>query len=361
VKELDENYLSIDFNETSGFIRFKSNNESFLHENQVTDKNTIFEWHVELQHRIQPTLTTYRVTRMTLELNLRKEDASIKWTHIIKPSSSVCKNENVSVKISESSLCEKIKLEKVSNDNEAKVKKEVISSPTTTTTSNKENIAFQASSKPSTESLVLNNGLIGLDNLGNTCYMNAALQMLVNVTDIRSYFFESPHLFKAEINKSNALGLNGNMAVAFYMLIKQLWTGKNQRSIAPNKLRDLICQKYAHFRGYEQQDTQEFMCSLLSVLHEDLNRVLKKPYYESSWECEDVNLKKTSEVAIEYPIGHKRRRAEGMPLLVEKYRTNLARIFDTAERSKIEAVTLDYEVLKTKPVNEIMELLVKQD
>lgn len=70
---------------------------------------------------------------------------------------------------------------------------------------------------------------------------------------------------------------------------------------------------------------------------------------------------KTSEVAIEYPIGHKRRRAEGMPLLVEKYRTNLARIFDTAERSKIEAVTLDYEVLKTKPVNEIMELLVKQD
>ena len=34
-----------------------------------------------------------------------------------------------------------------------------------------------------------------------------------------------------------------------------------------------------------------------------------------------------SEVVVEYPIGHRRRRTEGMPLLVEKFRTNLARRF----------------------------------
>ena len=70
---------------------------------------------------------------------------------------------------------------------------------------------------------------------------------------------------------------------------------------------------------------------------------------------------KSKEVSIEYPIGHKRRREEGMPLLIEKYKTNLARIFDKVQQSKIEAATLDYEALKTKPVNEVMELLVKQN
>ena len=70
---------------------------------------------------------------------------------------------------------------------------------------------------------------------------------------------------------------------------------------------------------------------------------------------------KSKEVSIEYPIGHKRRREEGMPLLIEKYKTNLARVFDKVQQSKIEAATLDYEALKTKPVNEVMELLVKQN
>ena len=70
---------------------------------------------------------------------------------------------------------------------------------------------------------------------------------------------------------------------------------------------------------------------------------------------------KSKEVSIEYPIGHKRRREEGMPLLIEKYKTNLARVFDKVQQSKIEAATLDYEALKTKPVNEVMEILVKQN
>ncbi len=306
VKELDVNSISIDFNETSGFIRFKTFNELFLHENKVTDKNTVFEWHVVFTHRIQPKCTTYKLTRMNLELVLKKEDSSIKWTQITKSKSpsSIAKIENTTKKYSESSQTEKINCAKIQNENDGQVEKEISSSHAskpleTMTTSTKEKSALLTTSQPSTEPLDLNNGLVGLVNLGNTCYMNAALQMLVNVTDLRSYFLESSDVFKSEINKSNALGLNGNMAVAFYMLFKQLWTNKIQRSITPTKLRDLICQKYAHFRGYEQQDTQEFMCSLLSVLHEDLNRVLKKPYYESSLECEDDNLKKTYEVAVE--------------------------------------------------------------
>ena len=66
------------------------------------------------------------------------------------------------------------------------------------------------------------------------------------------------------------------------------------------------------------------------------------------------------EIAIEYPVGHKRRRDEGIPLLVEKYRTNLARIFDETQQEKIANLTLDYEKFSQTPVNEVMDLFVKR-
>jgi len=69
---------------------------------------------------------------------------------------------------------------------------------------------------------------------------------------------------------------------------------------------------------------------------------------------------KVDEIAIEYPVGHKRRREEGIPLLIEKYRTNLARIFDKAQQEKIAGLTLDYEKLANTPVNELMEYFVKK-
>jgi 2-methylcitrate dehydratase len=63
------------------------------------------------------------------------------------------------------------------------------------------------------------------------------------------------------------------------------------------------------------------------------------------------------EVAVEYPIGHARRRTEGIPLLIEKYKTNLARIYDTDKQKKIIDVCLDYNKLSTTPVNEFMDLM----
>ena len=66
------------------------------------------------------------------------------------------------------------------------------------------------------------------------------------------------------------------------------------------------------------------------------------------------------EVVVEYPVGHKRRREEGIPLLKQKYQTNLARIFEAAQQKKIEELTLDYEKLSATRVDEVMELLVKR-
>jgi 2-methylcitrate dehydratase len=63
------------------------------------------------------------------------------------------------------------------------------------------------------------------------------------------------------------------------------------------------------------------------------------------------------EVAVEYPVGHARRRKEGIPLLIEKYKTNLARIYDADKQQKIAALCLDYDKLAATPVNEFMDLM----
>jgi 2-methylcitrate dehydratase len=63
------------------------------------------------------------------------------------------------------------------------------------------------------------------------------------------------------------------------------------------------------------------------------------------------------EVAVEYPVGHARRRVEGIPLLIEKYKTNLARIYDTDKQKKILDLCLDYDKLSATPVNEFMDLM----
>lgn len=68
---------------------------------------------------------------------------------------------------------------------------------------------------------------------------------------------------------------------------------------------------------------------------------------------------KTEEISVEYPVGHKRRREEGLPLLVAKYQTNLRRIFDDEQVAKIEAATLNYEQLLTMQVDDFLSLFVK--
>ncbi len=68
--------------------------------------------------------------------------------------------------------------------------------------------------------------------------------------------------------------------------------------------------------------------------------------------------KKLKEIVVEYPIGHKRRRKEGMPVLVEKFQTNLARRFPTKQRKAILDLCLDPKRLAATPVNEFVDMMV---
>ena len=66
----------------------------------------------------------------------------------------------------------------------------------------------------------------------------------------------------------------------------------------------------------------------------------------------------SEKVEVEYPVGHRRRRAEGIPLLEEKFRSNLATRFPAARVEKIFALCKDQKALEAMPVNEFMDLLV---
>src|SRR6187402_1307167 len=69
--------------------------------------------------------------------------------------------------------------------------------------------------------------------------------------------------------------------------------------------------------------------------------------------------KKMKEIVVEYPIGHKRRRKEGMPVLVEKFKTNLARQFAEKQRSAILELALNQKQLEATPVHEFVDLMAR--
>lgn len=138
--------------------------------------------------------------------------------------------------------------------------------------------------------LISSNGQIGLRNLGNTCYMNSALQCLVHIPQLRDYFFYN--IYELEVNRDNPLGYQGNVAKEFHDLIQNLFSDSLQQrySFAPNHFKTVIGHCNAMFSSYSQQDSQEFLAFLLDGLHEDLNRIKQKPYVEKPSLSKDDNI-----------------------------------------------------------------------
>ncbi|CAF1062814.1 unnamed protein product [Adineta ricciae] len=164
-------------------------------------------------------------------------------------------------------------------------------------------------------------GLCGLDNSGNTCYMNSALQCLSNIQPLTNFFIHE-QIWKF-VNSNNPAGTGGCAASAYSSLIQEMWSAKLEKC-TPTMLKEAIDRYTTQFTAYEQHDSQEFMGFLLDALHEDLlnSQTRSSPIsdlfqgqLESSvrcWKC-DTDVKTVS--AFNFL---------SLPIISSKSRTNLS-------------------------------------
>lgn len=114
--------------------------------------------------------------------------------------------------------------------------------------------------------------MMGLENIGNTCFMNAIIQCLSSTPLLRAYFLSenfSQHLMAP--SKKGVVKL----AAEFAALLNLMWGGaapRGGRVVVPRAFKKALDKFAPRFAGYEHQDAHELLAVLLDGLHEDLNR-----------------------------------------------------------------------------------------
>ena len=113
--------------------------------------------------------------------------------------------------------------------------------------------------------------LIGLDNIGATCYMNATLQCFCNIEKFVNYFKYNKYLINFVRNDT----YKEKLSSAFKLLTEKLWPDvfMNQTHYAPYNFKELISSMNPLFKGVAANDSKDLVNFIIMTLHEELNKV----------------------------------------------------------------------------------------
>ena len=203
-------------------------------------------------------------------------------TNINEKNTSSEDNENQPLK--KSSKNEEVENDKENQQEDEQIKKKVKTKRISLEKLFKEELEFSDDS---------NKGLTGLVNIGNTCFMNSALQCLSNCYELTKYFFL--YYYENDINVENKLGTSGHVANIYCKLLDDLWNGE-QDYINPSYFKRIFAHFVHKFSGYAQQDSNEFLIYLLDKIHEDLNTITVKPYIEMESKKENQTDEEVSKI-----------------------------------------------------------------
>jgi len=163
---------------------------------------------------------------------------------------------------------------------------------------------------------------VGLQNLGNTCYMNASLQCLLNTPMLPLYF---EHQYCYDMNLNGSWGMSGKLAVAFSELLAEVERQRNGAGVvAPRSFRRTVGDFKSQFGGFRQQDAQEFLSIFLAGLSDDVNRTHEKPYIE----LKDSEGRPDQVVADEFWAAHCHREQSAVAALFSSQFKSIARCKD---------------------------------
>ncbi|KAK4683921.1 hypothetical protein P7C73_g6288, partial [Tremellales sp. Uapishka_1] len=155
----------------------------------------------------------------------------------------------------------------------------------------------------------------------------------------------SAGVYQEELNPDNPLGMSGQVAEAFGEVIENLWSPSTS-SYSPRKFKYTTSRFAPSFAGYGQHDTQEFIAFLLDGLHEDLNRIKKKPYVEKPDWKPGGGDKELAELGKECWDGYKKRNDS---VIVDLFQGQLRSTLVCPECHK-ESITMDPFMYLTVPL-----------
>eukprot|EP00759_Apiculatamorpha_spiralis_P020844 PhF_6_TR26083/c0_g1_i1/m.36832/K11839/USP8, UBP5; ubiquitin carboxyl-terminal hydrolase 8 len=119
-------------------------------------------------------------------------------------------------------------------------------------------------------------GHCGLQNLGNTCYMNAALACLLHTYRLRAYFLSGT--FQSDVNTKSSKN-NKTFLETFHNVVVAVWSGQHHsyNPLSFKKALGVLCDKFA---SWQQHDAHELLSVVLGIIHDSLNAPKSLAYVE---------------------------------------------------------------------------------